>query len=90
MSLNQHGESISHNEVTNIGPFGFWLFIDEVEYFVPFKEYPVFKKATIQQIFNFAQISPEQIHWPDLDADIEIEALCNPEKYPLEWQDDRV
>ncbi len=26
-----------------------------------------------------------QFHWPDLDADIELEELEHPEHYPLEW-----
>ena len=87
MSLNQHGTSTSPNEVTNIGATGFWVLIDEVEYFIPFREYPVFEKATVQQILDFKQLSPRQLHWPALDADVEIDALDDPEKYPLIWQD---
>jgi hypothetical protein len=83
MNLNQHGKNTSHNEVTNIGPLGFWVLIDGAEYFIPFEEYPVFKDASIKQIFNIVRLYPSQLHWPDLDADIELEALENPEKYPF-------
>lgn len=27
-------------EVTNISEHGFWLFIDDKEYFLPFKQFP--------------------------------------------------
>jgi len=71
------------SEVTNIEPLGFWVLVDDREYFVPFADYPVFQGASIQQIFQVQRISPTQLSWPDLDADIEIEALEKPEHYPL-------
>jgi hypothetical protein len=71
------------SEVTNIEPLGFWVLVDEREYFVPFADYPVFQGASIQQIFQMQRLSPTQLHWPDLDADIEIDALEQPEHYPL-------
>lgn len=89
MSLSQHGVAISHNdqpavsEVTNIGASGFWLLSNDVEYFVPFADYPIFREATVAQIYDMQQLSPGQFHWPQLDADIEVEALAHPENYPL-------
>jgi hypothetical protein len=83
MTSSQPGSSISLNEVTNIEPLGFWVLVDDREYFIPFADYPVFQGASIQQIFQIRRVSPTQLHWPDLDADIEIEALEQPEHYPL-------
>jgi hypothetical protein len=71
------------SEVINIEPLGFWVLVDDREYFIPFAEYPVFKGASIEQIFQIQRVSLIQLHWPDLDADIEIEALEQPENYPL-------
>ena len=85
MISSQPGTGISPSEVTNIEPLGFWVLVDDREYFVPFDDYPVFKGASIQQIFQMQRLSPTQLHWPDLDADIEIEALEQPEHYPLVW-----
>jgi hypothetical protein len=82
MSSNQPGTSISPSVVTNIEPLGFWILVDNREYFVPFEEYPVFKGIPIEQIFHFQRLSPSQLNWPDLDADIELEALEQPEYYP--------
>ena len=89
MSSNQPGvatfpnNTAEHCQVTGIERCGFWLLVDGVEYFVPFDDYPVFRQATIDQIYAVQQIGPEQLHWPELDADIELEALKSPENYPL-------
>jgi hypothetical protein len=83
MISSQPGTGISLNEVRNIEPLGFWVLVDEREYFVPFADYPVFQGASINQIFQLQRLSPTQLHWPDLDVDIEIDALEQPEHYPL-------
>ena len=84
-----NGKSTFHSEVTTIGSHGFWLLADDREYFVPFTDYPVFQSATIAQMFNVRRIAPRQYHWPDLDADIELDALEHPEHYPLVWREKR-
>ncbi len=83
MSSNQPGSSISHSEVTNISAAGFWLLVDDKEYFIPFEDYPVFRQATVAQIYGVERLSPMQFSWPELDADIELEALEHPEQFPL-------
>jgi hypothetical protein len=72
--------------VTNIGNLGFWLLVDEHEYFVPFADYPAFYQATVAQIYNVVHVSPEQFHWPDLDIDIELDALKHPDRFKLVFQ----
>jgi len=83
MNLQQHGNNILVNEVTNITKFGFWVLINDKEYFVPFNDYPVFKQASVEQIINFEMLSPQQLYWKTLDCDIELSALENPQQYPL-------
>jgi Protein of unknown function (DUF2442) len=53
--------------------------------FVSFEEYPDFHKATEEQIFNFKQVF-DQFHWPDLDIDIELDALKYPDRFPLKYR----
>ena len=86
MSSSPTGVAISACEVTNITRLGFWLLVDEQEYFVPFADYPAFRDATVAQIIALKCASPGQIHWPALDADIELDALARPESYPLGFQ----
>ncbi len=86
MSSSRSGVSTFLNEVTNISHLGFWLLVDDREYFVPFQDYPVFLKASISQIYNVSRIGPGQFHWPDLDIDIELAALEHPERFPLQFK----
>jgi hypothetical protein len=73
--------------IYKIAPDGFWLLVDDTEYFVPFDDYPVFRDATVAQIYAVQRPGPTQFHWPELDADIELEALEHPERFPLVFQD---
>jgi Protein of unknown function (DUF2442) len=72
--------------VPNITPQGFWLLLDNQEYFVPSANYPLFHNATVAQIHALRHTNPGQIHWPALAADIELVALARPESYPLQFQ----
>ena len=84
MNLQKPGDNILINsEVTNITKLGFWILVNNNEYFVPFTDYPVFKKATIEQIIDFEMLSQNQLSWKSLDCDIELVALGNPQQFPL-------
>ena len=50
-----------------------------------FANYPAFRQATVAQIVNLQQPAPEQLYWPDLDIDIELAALDEPERFPLTY-----
>jgi len=86
MSSAQPGAAISASEVTDITPFGFWLLVDDHEYFVPFDAYPAFRAATVAQIYAMERIGPDQLSWPVLDVDIELGALEHPTAYPLQFE----
>ena len=77
------GTNILDSSITNIEKFGFWMLLSDKEYFISYKDYPKFKNATIEQIFDFNLPSPNQICWSKLDIDIEIEALENPAHFTL-------
>ena len=70
-------------EVTNISPNGIWILSNDKEYFISYKDYPVFESASIKQIVNISTDFSGNLHWEELDADIELDALENPEDYPL-------
>jgi len=77
------GQSTSPAEVTNVSPHGFWLFVGQRELFVPFKEFPWFREASVREITNVQLPSPHHLYWPDLDVDLAVESIEHPEKYPL-------
>ena len=85
--LSLRGTDTSQSEVTSIVATGFWLLVDDREYFVPFSEYPAFRTATVEQILLTQRLAPGQYHWPLLDADVELEALEHPDRFPLAWHD---
>ena len=70
------------SQITNIERAGFWLLVENEELFVPFDRYPDFRHATVEEIYNFKHVD-EDFHWPDLDIDIDLEALRHPERFPL-------
>ena len=72
--------------ISDLDDNGFWLLTQEGEFFVPFERYPAFQKARVEQIFNFEQ-DDVAFYWPELDIDIELDALKHPEKYPLVFTD---
>lgn len=80
------GSAILVAEVTGTSPVGFWLLAADREYFVPFADYPDFLQATIAQLYRLEQLSPTQVYWPDLDIDIDLTALEEPERFPLEFK----
>lgn len=78
----KHGKNILVS-VENITPFGIWLFVNEQEYFLNYKDFPYFKDQKISSIQNVQLLHDYHLYWPDLDIDLEIDNLENPKKYPL-------
>ncbi|MGZ3513914.1 MAG: DUF2442 domain-containing protein [Thermodesulfobacteriota bacterium] len=78
----RHGKNTSVS-VENITPFGIWLFVKEKEYFLSYEDYPYFKDQTLSSIQNVQLLHGYHLHWPELDVDLEIDNLENPQKYPL-------
>ncbi len=78
----KNGKNISAS-VENISPFGIWMFINGTEYFLSYIDYPYFKDQSIKSIQNVKLLHGFHLYWPELDVDLEIDNLKNPEKYPL-------
>jgi hypothetical protein len=77
------GAATSEVEVTNISQHGFWLLLDGRELFLPFEEFPWFKRATVEAILRLERPTPRHLRWPDLDVDLAVESIEHPERYPL-------
>ena len=69
--------------VENITPSGIWLYVKGKEYFLNYEDYPYFKDETLKSIQEVQLLHSNHLYWPDLDVDLEIDNLENPEKYPL-------
>ena len=86
MKSSTHGASISQAEVTNIDRFGFWILIDDSEYFLAYEDFPWFRNATVSQILHVDLLHDEHLHWPELDVDLYRDSLSHPESFPLIFQ----
>lgn len=83
MKLSKPVKNTSSISVENITPFGIWLLVDDVEYFLNYKEFPWFLDKPIKAIFNVEKPQLNHLYWPDLDVDLELDSIVSPEKYPL-------
>ena len=78
-----HGTTTSGAEVTHVSRHGFWLLLDAEELLVPFTQFPWFRKATIDQLSDVQWPTPDHLYWPQLDVDLSVESIRNPEAFPL-------
>lgn len=83
MRLKKPGKRISNPEILNLSPFGLWLHVQDKEYFLSFDQYPWFRTATVESVYNLKLIHDHHLHWPALDIDLDLDSLDYPEKYPL-------
>ena len=86
MTLQTRGESISEVEVSHINMHGFWLCAKDKEYFLPYDEYPWFKETKVKEILNVQLLHGHHLYWSELDVDLEIDSLENPQDYPLVYK----
>nr|VFJ95969.1 MAG: Protein of unknown function (DUF2442) [Candidatus Kentron sp. LFY] len=77
------GKNTSAVKVTNISAHGFWLLAGDEELFLPYEEFPWFRKTTIDAILHVEEPAPGHYHWPDLDVDPTREIIRHPERFPL-------
>lgn len=86
MKLKEHGKSTSILEVTHIDRMGFWIFDGTKERYLSFSDFPWFMDASIKAITNVKEESTNHLYWPDLDVDLTLDMIDNPEAYPLQYK----
>jgi hypothetical protein len=77
------GISISPVEVTNISQHGFWLLLADEELFLPFAEFPWFREVAVGKILHVEWPSANHLYWPELDVDLAVESIRDPQRFPL-------
>jgi hypothetical protein len=77
------GDNTSVAEVTHVSRYGFWLLLGDEELWVPFSEFPWFRRATIEQITTLEWPSRDHLYWPLLDIDLSVESIRHPDRFPL-------
>jgi hypothetical protein len=77
------GTAISAPEVTHVSKHGFWLLLADEEVLLPFEQFPWFRRATIDQISHVEWPTPTHLYWPELDIDLSLESIRQPDAFPL-------
>lgn len=92
MRSKKPGKNSSRNvpEILDLSPHGMWLLVRKKEYFLDYERYPWFQDAKIREL-RAVELSGlgSGLYWPELDIDVELDALENPERYPLIARIDR-
>ena len=83
MKSGPRGTGTSDVEVTNVSKHGFWLLIDQREVFLAFDHFPWFRDAPIGKLLHVTLPQPHHLYWPDLDIDLAVDSLEQPDRYPL-------
>lgn len=83
MHSEKHGATSLGVEVLGLSKHGFWLLLSEGELFVPFSKFPWFKSAPVSRVLNVRRLSADHLRWPDLDVDLHVDSLRDPDQYPL-------
>lgn len=83
MSSRPLGNTSSAIEVTNISSHGVWILAADEEFFLSYENFPWFKDARVGQVLQIEQPTPGHFYWPDLDIDIGIETIKDPDRFPL-------
>lgn len=84
------GTATSEVEVTNISRHGFWVLVDDRELFLPFEKFPWFRSAAVEAILEVQRPRPDHLYWPQLDVDLTVDSIEQPERYPLTSRADPV
>ena len=78
-----HGNNTSDIEVTNISAHGIWLLSHDKELFMSYDDFPWFRDQPVKSIFKVEEQSRDHFYWPDLDVDLTVEMIENPDHFPL-------
>jgi hypothetical protein len=74
----EHGVAVSY-----VTEYGFWLRTPEGDRFLAFANFPRFRDAPVRHILHVEEVTPGHYHWPDLDVDLSLQIVRNPERFPL-------
>ena len=71
-------------QILNLTPFGMWILVGKKEYYLDHDRYPWFQNASMKELYHLEITGlGSGIYWPELDIDVELEALEYPERFPL-------
>lgn len=82
MSSKKSGKNIEKVKVTGVGNKGVSLDILGKEYHMSYKHFPWLGSLTAEELGNILVRFGDEIYFPDLDIELGLEVLDNPEQFP--------
>jgi hypothetical protein len=70
-------------EVTHVSKNGLWLLLEDEELMLTYEQFPWFRQATMDQIFNVQRPAKDHLYWPELNVDLSVESIRKPSAFPL-------
>lgn len=70
-------------EVTHDCAHGLWLLLGDEQLLLTFEDFPWFRAASIDQLLNVQWPTPDHLYWPDLDIDLSVASIRQPDQFPL-------
>lgn len=70
-------------QVLGLTPHALWLMVRNRELMLDFKNFPWFRRATMDQVCDVALHHGQHLHWPQLDVDLHLDSIEHPERFPL-------
>jgi hypothetical protein len=83
MKSKKNGAATSAAEIQGVTKLGLWLLVKGKEYFLGFKDYPWFRRASLADLFAVKLLHGHHLRWDKLDIDLELRSLDHPDRYPL-------
>lgn len=77
------GSATSEAEVSQVTKHGLWLLLEEGEFFLPFEKFPWFATSPVAGVLNVRRLSEDHLYWPELDVDLSVDSVKNPDRFPL-------
>jgi len=62
MKLKQGGKNTLAVEITNISPFGVWIYLKDHEYFLDYDEFPWFKDSKVKEVMNVKLLNDSHLY----------------------------
>lgn len=87
MKSASRGDDTLGVEVSGISAHGVWLLLGDHEVFLPFKNFPWFRNASVAGVLHVERPRPDHLYWPDLDIDLSVESILEPRRFPLVSRD---
>jgi hypothetical protein len=83
MRSSRSGAGTTGVELTKVTSDGITIRVDGRELSLPYDLFPWFRDASRSQLANIQRPSEDELSWPDLDVDLELDSILHPERYPL-------